>query len=579
MNNQILDINKLENLYQLFERGTQIAGEGHPLYRFNRTNNKEESMVTVTYDEYLPFLQKMILAYQKLIKKGDKVVLIGETSVQWITTYMATVCAGGIIVPLDPGILDDEVINFTNLAEAKMVVSSKTWDKKHILVDRENEFKTVEHFVELDKSTFTTTSNETFVEGKNMTFNNILALGESEYAKIGGEFVLPEQNTEEMSVLLFTSGTTGTSKGVMLCQRNICAVMIGIDPVLNVLDKYDSVLSVLPIHHTYEMSAGVLAPMIYGMTINISDGIKYVQPNAKQFKPSVLTLVPLFVSTLHKKIWKNIEKQGKDKLVKTMSKVFKHAPTSVRRKIFKSVLEALGGNVKYFIVGGAPLNPDIADDFKTFGIHISQGYGITECAPLISVVSLKVYKPASCGKLMPGLEIKFDKEREDETYGEVVVRGKNVMLGYYKMPEITKDVLSEDGWFRTGDYGYMDENGYLYLTGRKKNIIIASNGKNVFPEEIEEYIETIKYVEEVVVVGREHKETGAVDIVAIVVPNKEECDADQLTDDEIIYDAIYHRIMDINKNLEIFKHVSHVEIRKEPFEKTPSKKIKRYLVK
>ena len=355
--------------------------------------------------------------------------------------------------------------------------------------------------------------------------------------------------------------------------------MIGIDPVLNVIDKYDSVLSVLPIHHTYEMSAGILAPMIYGMTINISDGIKYVQPNAKQFKPSVLTLVPLFVSTLHKKIWKNIEKQGKDKLVKTMSKVFKHAPTSVRRKIFKSVLEALGGNVKYFIVGGAPLNPDIADDFKTFGIHISQGYGITECAPLISVVSLKVYKPASCGKLMPGLEIKFDKEREDETYGEVVVRGKNVMLGYYKMPEITKDVLSEDGWFRTGDYGYMDENGYLYLTGRKKNIIIASNGKNVFPEEIEEYIETIKYVEEVVVVGREHKETGAVDIVAIVVPNKEECDADQLTDDEIIYDAIYHRIMDINKNLEIFKHVSHVEIRKEPFEKTPSKKIKRYLVK
>ena len=169
MNNQILDINKLENLYQLFERGAQIAGEGHPLYRFNRTNNKEESMVTVTYDEYLPFLQKMILAYQKLIKKGDKVVLIGETSVQWITTYMATVCAGGIIVPLDPGILDDEVINFTNLAEAKMVVSSKTWEKKHILVDRENEFKTVEHFVELDKSTFTTTSNETFVEGKNMT--------------------------------------------------------------------------------------------------------------------------------------------------------------------------------------------------------------------------------------------------------------------------------------------------------------------------------------------------------------------------------------------------------------------------
>lgn len=579
MNNQILDINKLENLYQLFERGAMITGKGHPLYRFNRINNKEESMVTVTYDEYLPFLQKMILAYQKLIKKGDKVVLTGETSVQWITTYMAVVCAGGIIVPLDPGILEDEVVNFINLAEAKIVVSNKTWEKKHIFTDRLEEFKSVEYFVELDKSTFTLTTNESYVESKNTTFNNILALGESEYAKIGGAFVLPEQNTEELSVLLFTSGTTGTSKGVMLCQKNICSVMIGIDPVLNVLNKYDSVMSVLPIHHTYEMSAGILAPMIYGMTINISDGIKYVQPNAKQFKPSVLTLVPLFVSTLHKRIWKNIEKQGKEKLVKTMGKVFKHAPTSVRRRIFKSVLEALGGNIRYFIVGGAALNAEIADDFKTFGIHISQGYGITECAPLISVVSLKVYKPESCGKLMPGLEIKFNKERTDETYGEVVVRGKNVMLGYYKMPEITKEVLTEDGWFKTGDYGYMDEDGYLYLTGRKKNIIIASNGKNVFPEEIEEYIENIPYVSEVVVVGREHKETGEVDIVAIVVPNMEECEAAQLTEDEIIYDAIHHQIMEINKRLEIFKHVSHVELRKEPFEKTSSKKIKRYLVK
>ncbi len=579
MNNQILNINELENLYQLFERGAQIAGEGHPLYKFNRVNNHEESMVTVTYDEYLPFLQKMILAYQKLINKGDKVVLIGETSVQWITTYMATVCAGGVIVPLDPGIVEDEIVNFTNLAEAKIIVSSKTWDKKHILTDRADEFKSIEHFVEMDKSTFTLNSNEVFENDKNLTFNKILALGQEEYAKIDGKFVLPEQNTTDMSVLLFTSGTTGTSKGVMLCQKNICAVMIGIEPILNVLDKYDSVLSVLPIHHTYEMSAGILAPMIYGMTINISDGIKYVANNAKQFKPSVLALVPLFAQTLYKKIWKSIEKQGKEKLVKTMGKVFKHAPVSVRRKIFKSVLDGLGGNIRYFIVGGAALNPEIADGFKTFGIHISQGYGITECAPLISVVSLKVYKPASCGKLMPGLEIKFDKEREDETYGEVVVRGKNVMLGYYKMPEVTKDVLSEDGWFRTGDYGYMDENGYLYLTGRKKNIIIASNGKNVFPEEIEEYIENIPYVSEVVVVGREHKETGEVDIVAIVVPNMEECEADQLTEDELIYDAIHHRIMDINKKLEIFKHVSHVEIRKEPFEKTASRKIKRYLVK
>ena len=572
-----LDINKLENLYQLFERGSKLAPEGHTLYEFNRVNNHDDDVVKISYQEYMPFLQKMILSFGKLIEKGEKVVVMGETSVQWITSYISTVTAGGVIVPLDPGVLDDEIINFVNLSEAKIVVYSKTYEK--LFKERGDEFKTVKYFVETDKTTFTITSEATYEESRYTTFNNLLALGESEYAKIGGEFVLPEQNTQGLSVLLFTSGTTGTSKGVMLSQKNICSVMIGIDPVLNVLDYNDSVMSVLPIHHTYEMSAGILAPMIYAMTIKISDGIKYVAKNIKQFKPSVMTLVPLFAQTLYKTIWKNIQKQKKEKLVNTMAKLTKHAPVAIRRKVFKSVLEGLGGNIRYFIVGGAALNPEVAEGFKNFGIHISQGYGITECAPLISVVSLKVYNPSSCGKLMPGLEIKFDKEREDETYGEIVVRGNNVMLGYYKMPEITKDVLSEDGWFRTGDYGYMDEKGYLYLTGRKKNIIIASNGKNVFPEEIDEYIENIPYVSEVVVVGREHKETGEVDIVAIVVPNMEECEAAQLTEDELIYDAIHHRIMDINKKLEIFKHVSHVEIRKEPFEKTASRKIKRYLVK
>lgn len=567
---------ELNCIYDLYKRGADLYG-AHPLYRFNKV---KEEMVTVNYDEYLPFLQKMTLAFSQLISKDEKVIVLGETAVQWITSYVATVTAGGVIVPLDPGILEDEMINFINLSEAKVVVYSKTFEK--LFQERGGELKTVEMFVETDKSTFTLTTDEPYEAARYTSFNNILALGEYLYANLGEEgFVLPEQDNEKLSVLLFTSGTTGTSKGVMLCQKNICAVMKGIEPTLNVLTKDDAVMSVLPIHHTYEMSAGILAPMLYGCTINISDGIKYVAKNMKQFQPTIMTLVPLFAATLYKTIMKSVQKQGKEKTLKTgvkISNFLLKLHVDIRKKLFAQVLEALGGRLKYFVVGGAALNPELVDNFKSLGIHISQGYGITECAPLISVIGLKDYNPASCGKAMPGMQVMIDKEHPDDLTGEIVVKGDNVMLGYYNAPELTDEVLN-NGWFRTGDYGYVDKNGYIYITGRKKNIIIASNGKNVFPEEIEEYISDIPLVEEVVVIGRDEKKNGEVSIVAVVVPNMEECEAKGLTEDEAIYDAIHEKINEVNKKLVAYKHVNLVELRKEPFEKTAAKKIKRFLIK
>lgn len=567
---------ELSSLYGLYERGAKNYG-AHPIFRFNRV---KEEMVTVNYDEYLTFLQKMTLAMGELGVKDSKVIVLGETSVQWITTYLSTVTAGGVIVPLDTGILEDEMINFINLSEAKIVVYSKTFEK--LFTERGSELKTVEMFIETDKATFTLTTEEPYEAGRYTTFNNILALGEYLYSNLGEDgFVLPAQDVEKMSVLLFTSGTTGTSKGVMLSQKNICAVMKGIEPTLSILTKEDSVLSVLPIHHTYEMSAGILAPTLYGITINISDGIKYVSKNMKQFKPTVMTLVPLFVATLYKTIMKSVQKQGKEKTLKRgikISNLLLKFRVDLRKKLFAQVLEALGGRLKYFIVGGAALNPELVDNFKNLGIHISQGYGITECAPLISVISLTDYNPASCGKAMPGMQVMIDKENPDDVTGEIVVKGDNVMLGYYNAPELTEEVIS-NGWFRTGDYGYVDKKGYIYITGRKKNIIIASNGKNVFPEEIEEYIGEIELVEEVVVVGREGEKKGDVEIVAIAVPNQEECEAAGLTEEDAIYNAIYERINEVNKKLVAYKHVNKVEIRNEPFEKTAAKKIKRFLVK
>ena len=546
--------------------------------------NKEE-VVSVTYGEYYHYVRKLTLAMNEIGIKDQKVVVMGETSVQWIATYMATIFAGGVIVPLDPGLLHEEIINFINLSEAKVVVYSNTFEA--LFKEHENEMPTVEKFVMTNKTLFTLEPDEEYVDEKFISYRSFLTLGDKLYKEYNestdeNKFDFNDQDTEKLQVLLFTSGTTGTSKGVMLNQRNICAVEMDIHPTFSVLTPDDVLLSVLPPHHTYELATTMLAPYMYGATIGISDGLKYVTKNIKQFKPTIMTLVPLFASTFYKTILKNVEKQGKSKKLKTgmrISKILGFFGIDVRRKMFKDIHEVFGGRLKYLIVGGAALNPEIVDFFRAIGIQMSQGYGITECAPLISVVPLDKYNRSSCGKAMDGVTVRIEKEREEDNYGEIVVTGNNVMLGYYNRPDLTAEVMTEDGWFRTGDYGYVDKKGYIYITGRKKNIIIASNGKNVFPEEIEEYIETIPYVSEVVVVGRESEKTGDVTIVAVVVPNFDECEAHGLHDDETIYEAINHAVHDLNQKLESFKHVGVVELRKEPFEKTASRKIKRFLIK
>lgn len=566
-------IEKVSTIYGLFHDVAEIQPD-HPLYRFN----KKDGEVTVTYGEADELLKKMTCAFTHLNVKGKKVIVMGETSVQWITTYVSVVTAGGIIVPFDPLLLEDEMLNFIKVADASIVVYSSSFEK--LFAERGGELPSVEYFIKTDKQAFTLDPEDAYTEEKYTTYNNILALGKYLYESNGAPDNMLQHDTEKMSILLFTSGTTGTSKGVMLAEKNVCAVLNGIIPTLNVLTPNDSVLSVLPIHHTYEMSAGILAPMLYGMTVNICDGIKYVGKNIKQFKPSVLVLVPMFANQLYKTIWKSAQKQGNDKKLRmgiNISNFLMKLHIDVRRKLLAQVHEAFGGRLRYFIVGGAALAPELVDEFKSFGIHVSQGYGITECAPLISVVGLRDYNPTSCGKLMPGMQIYIDKENADDLSGEIVVKGDNVMLGYYNDPEQTAQVLN-NGWFRTGDYGYVDEKGYIYITGRKKNIIISSSGKNVFPEEIEEYLEAVPQIAEVVVLGRENQDTKDVEIVAVVFPDEEECKKANLEGDAI-YEYINGEITKINKKLAAYKHISKLEIRNEPFEKTTTRKIKRNTVK
>lgn len=567
---------QIDSLYAYFERGKNLYGD-KTLYRFNK--NKEEE-ISVSYREMFNLITDLTLAFQKHEMAGKKVILLGETSVQWIASYIATVTADGVIVPIDPLLLEEQVIEFTKFAEASFVVCSEKFAQ--IFKDHESELEGVEKVIVIDKTTFTLEPEQEYVDEKYTTFNNILSLGK--YLAKNTDMVIDTRNHDihKLGILLFTSGTTGSSKGVMLCERNVCAVLEGIYPMLAGLTPEDSVMSVLPIYHTYEMSAGILAPMLYGMTISISDGIKYVGKNIKQFQPTVMALVPLFANQLYKTIQKNVQKQGKEKTLAMglkISNVLLKLHIDARKKLFGQVLQGLGGKVKAFIVGGAALNPQIADGFANFGIQVRQGYGITECAPLISVIPLhEKNNPASCGKLMPGMQIYIDKERADDSFGEIVVKGDNVMLGYYKNPEETEKVLSADGWFKTGDYGYVDDEGYIYITGRKKNVIVLQGGKNVFPEELEEYLERVSLIEEVVVVGEENKETGVVSVVALVYPNHEECERLGILENDDIYAHINEEVQAINKRLASYKHITRVELRDEPFEKTTSRKIKRHAI-
>lgn len=565
-------MDKINSLYELVKRGKDNFGS-KALYKFNA--NKET--IALSYNDFYEYTTKVALALEKLGARGKRVMLIGETSVMWLASFVATVTIDGIAVPLDPYLLEDEMIKFVARAKASYIICSEKY--ADVFTNRLDELENVEKIIVTDVKSFTLSPKSTELDGKCIGFNDLLSLGDR-LSNDGETLDLSEHNTEKLSVLLFTSGTTGSSKGVMLCENNMCAVINGAVQLIDGIKCEDVLLSVLPVFHTYELTCGLLAPLYFGCTICISDGIKYVARNLKQFSPSVVFMVPMLAEHLYKGIMKTAKDTGRLKTLNrglAISKTLEKAGVDVRRKLFGSVIDALGGKLRHIVVGGAAMNPEISEKLRAFGIGVSQGYGITECSPLISVIPFNEVNAASCGRLMPEMQIFIDKEKASDGYGEIVVKGPNVMLGYYEDEEQTREVLN-NGWFRTGDYGYIDEKGYIYITGRKKNVIVLAGGKNVFPEEIEEYLSPCPLIEEVVVAGMNDDKTGEYVVGAYIYPSAAECKERGLVTKEEICAAMTEEIKQINKKLVGFKRVSKIIIREEPFEKTSTRKVKRHLV-
>jgi len=533
----------------------------------------------ITYAKFLSLVEAFSASLNAIDLSGKQVAIVSEKSVEWISAYFAIINAGGVAVPLDYDLDRDQLLGFINFADCEGVIYFEKFTAT--IEGRRTEIPNVKRLIKIENAFLPAdieTSTNFDKSSDIFTYRNAVAYGHALIAEKTAVQVPAEP--DKMCALIFTSGTTGTSKGVMLSQHNITFNVTQSAKLVD-LTSEDVLVSVLPLFHTYEMTAGILLPMLYGATICINDNITNALRDFKHYSTTMLALVPLFVSTIYKRIIDSAEKKGSSKKLAAAiraSKYMRLVGVDLRRRLFGEILSAFGGEIRTIVCGGAALNPDLVARFDELGIDLKQGYGITECSPVISIVPYNVVKPASCGKPLEGMQVMIDRENASDETGEIVVKGDNVMLGYYKNKQATDEILTPRGWFYTGDCGYMDNDGYLYITGRRKNVIVLNNGKNIFPEEIEEYLDRVPLIRECMVIGRMSDDDDSIKLTAIIYPDYEKAAENNLSKDEDIFAFYKEKIIALNKSLISYKQIRNIEIRKTPFQKTSTQKIKRHKV-
>lgn len=552
------------DLLQLVRTGAECFGE-KDIYVYQENKQEKHLSYRENYERVLWF--GTALCHYDLA--GKKIAVVGDTHPSYMTAFFATIASNSTIVPLDKDLNDDALIDFMNIAEVSAVVYTASFNRR--LINYADRLPTVKYFIPIIDE------GEDCAKDNVIAFNELLEIGRMLYEGGNTAFTDIEPDLDHLAAILFTSGTTGTSKGVMLTHRNFVAATNGSDQSMTQFNRKNVFVDCLPMNHSYEITCGQLAIQNLGATMVINDSIKNVLRNFVKYKPNALMLVPLYVETMYKKIWSEIDKKGMKKKVRTAMKIsdaLLKVGIDMREKFFSQITGALGGNLKIIVVGGAPMRPEIISDFRSFGIYILEGYGITECSPLVAVNRLGSERPHSVGPAVECCQVRIDKQPGEET-GEIVVKGENVMVGYYNNPEATAAVFTDDGWFKTGDIGYMDKDGYIYITGRKKNVIILSNGKNVFPEEIEEHLsDRSDVIGESVVLGRPNA-SGETVITAVIYPNP---DFSKDKTKEEVEAAVRAAVTEVNKSLPVYKQVRDTELRDTEFEKTTTRKIKRFLV-
>ena len=550
-------VTKVNSIREMLELAVKEAGEKNAFEY--RDENQSDKIVKVTYKEFNNDTEELGTALASIGMADKHIAMIGENSYKWLTVYLTVLKSTGVFVPIDRELPCKDIINVLKHSDSEVLFYSEKYEK-WINEIKEN-VPNIKFFIGLNRKEHdgNILSYDIFKEnGK-----NVLNQGSKIYTEL-------KDDENKLKLLVYTSGTTGQPKGVMLTEHNLISVVYY---GLQVADIGEKCLSVLPYHHTYEAVAGILVELHHHSCICINDSLKNVLKNLQLFKPDFIYVVPAFTEVFYKNIWNTAQKSGKDKALKKLipiSNGLRAAGIDLRQKLFKSIHDAFGGNLKEIICGGAPIRPEIGKFFNDIGITLLNGYGITECSPLVSVNRVKFNDSYTVGVVLPCCEIKFENVNSDGD-GEICVKGDIVMQGYYKDAEKTARVL-KNGWFNTEDYGSINKKGQLIINGRKKNLIVLDNGKNIYPEEIENYILSIPYVQEVVVKGKKNKIGQEVALIAEVFLNEEKVKELEINNVEA---KLKEDIQNVCKELPMYKRISDIEIRKEEFEKTTTNKIKR----
>ena len=517
------------------------------------------------YSQVVKDVKALSTALLDLGLKGKRVALIGENRYEWCISYLAVTCGGMVIAPLDKALPDKEILSLIKRSEVDAVIYEKKHNELFKKLKNDNEIN-LNKLICID-------ANED--DSEVIKFEDLLEKGRKllkEKSKLYDEV---EIDSDAMSIMLFTSGTTSAAKIVMLSQNNVCSNMYAYQTHFRIRQE-DTLLSFLPIHHTFESSITILYGVYSGATIAFCDGLRYIQANLKEYEVTIFVAVPLVLETMYKKITKAIADQGKTKLINTMTKISNtllKAHIDIRKKVFKQIIDNFGGKLRMVLYGAASLDKDTIIGLNNFGINSIQGYGLTETSPVLTAEAENKHKPGSIGYPLDNVEIKIHNPDKDGV-GEILAKGPNIMLGYYNDEKKTKEAF-EDGWFKTGDFGYIDDEGFIFMTGRKNDIIVLRNGKNVYPQEIEFLISKLPYVAECMVFAREESNTDTM-LVAKIVYNKEVMEKDYPELKEEDYEkTIWKDVKEINKNLPTFKHIKKVIVTDKPMIKTTTQKVKR----
>ncbi len=525
---------------------------------------EKDKYYTITHLEARNMVDSLGTALIEMGLKGKRIAVIGENRYEWQIAYLSIVCGTGIVVPLDKSLPENELMNLIERSEVEAIFYSSKYEEtlKRCVLEGVGNLK---HLISMDLK-----------EHKEGIYSEIelIEKGKKLLANGNKKFLDAKINPEEMSIMLFTSGTTAASKVVALSHRNICSNLMSIASILDVSEK-DVMLSFLPLHHVFECTVGFLMALYKGMEVTFCDGIKHIVENMNEYKITYMACVPAIYENIYKNILKKLQKEGR--LEETKQKIIdtKEYSMEEKKKVFQDIHNMLGGNVRLLISGAAALNGKVEEGYRDLGINLVQGYGLTETSPVIGMGNNRYHKIGSIGKAVPNVEAKIEDVNE-EGIGELVVKGPNIMIGYYGDQKATNAVL-KDGWFYTGDLAKIDEEGYIFICGRKKSVIVLKNGKNIFPEELEGIINRVEGVKESFVFEKRNTEdVNDIKIFAKIVYDKKIVEEAYKTNNNIeIYNSINNQVKAINKSLPPYKAIRGIILTEEPLIKTTTSKIKR----